>query len=548
MDEGARPHGRTPLLGWAAAAMMALALLPGAALERMQPNMAMAQTSSAGEAAQGGEIHFTGCVKDKSTGRGIAGATVTLHREIAREPELWDDIGEPQRILTDAQGKFEFTVTAAEAGNKYFCLATEVSHPHYAALLSDGEGISSVLKERERGQRPWFEDLEMVAGKEMSGIVLNPDKTPAVNCRVEYASFVAKENEIGLARGTNISMGTVTTDERGRFRFVAIAKMSEGVFQTYSDHFAATATRVNPQTSDLGMVQLEKGIWIIGRVVDENGKGVSNAKIRVRSDADPLAPYGAMERTAPTDGEGNYKLQPMPPGIYRVSVEEDDRYLPVYLTLRAAEDTEKVEFKPTPVNLIDVKFVDSAGKPSTLRNRIGVSAWKGSLWFNGPFKGNGAETEIQFPRGMEKIQLQILGREDYTMLWRLEPDGPWRGWMDTQLPAPAAQRTDITVVQYHAPKLTVRGLDADGNTIGKPAIVYDDPSLHLPAGHGWVEGITGDVGFDHNPDGSWVSSAMMLPDKSFTLSVVADGYRPITQKLMLREAEQREISVRLTKQ
>jgi beta-lactamase regulating signal transducer with metallopeptidase domain len=151
-----RLHRRTPALAWLMTAVMAAVLLPGAGLNRSLNAAAVAQlaTPNATSSTQpAGPLHFSGQVRDKTTGKGIERATVTLHRENAREPEQWDPIGKPQLIQTDAQGRFEFSVTAAEAADSRFCLGIEVSHPRYASLMWEGEGLSLIFDEQKRGDK-----------------------------------------------------------------------------------------------------------------------------------------------------------------------------------------------------------------------------------------------------------------------------------------------------------------------------------------------------------------------------------------------------------
>jgi hypothetical protein len=114
--------------------------------------------------------------------------------------------------------------------------------------------------------------------------------------------------------------------------------------------------------------------------------------------------------------------------------------------------------------------------------------------------------------------------------------------------APKEDNTEITIIQYKSPELTVRITDAKGQLVGKAwlQILYEDASLHNQKVI-WDHGIQGDVGFDQKADGSWVSSEMMMPGKPFELRVGADGYKTVSQKLTMTEGEKRQIDVRLEK-
>src|SRR5205085_1924648 len=67
---------------------------------------------------------------------------------------------------------------------------------------------------------------------------------------------------------------------------------------------------------------------IEGRVLDPNGAAVPNATVTAKNQATGL------EKTATTDGEGNYRIILLPPGHYTVRTSPRSR--PVWCATRAA--------------------------------------------------------------------------------------------------------------------------------------------------------------------------------------------------------------------
>jgi uncharacterized GH25 family protein len=519
--------------------LLALVLLPAA-------RYVVAQTEAAATATKGGR-RFTGTVLDKATHQPIAGATIILHREIATQPEHWDEPAKPQEIVTGEDGKFEFFVSAEELANKRFCIATEARHPHYASLMWEGEGLSRTLDNLSKGIEPWFAKLEMAPGEPVSGTLLDPQGKPLAGCTVRFVSITGDELTAGLKRGSDLTMGSVNTDANGRFIFVAIKEADLTSFSAEPTDYAVLTHRVGAKRNDLGAFTVAPGARISGTVRDADDKPVAGARVEAQSDTRSISLNYATERRATTDAAGHFEFAPVAADKYQVTV-NDERFLPVKIEVGREQAPTPIEFRPRLLNLIRVHYRNSSGQPSQKRNRISASAFAGDVWFHTPMKGEGAEAELQVPKGMEDTQLSPMGYDGCTMVWRIADKGDWRRGDAMFLGTLQEPVTDVTVLEYKSPKLIVRATDPDGKAIAKfmPEISYLDAALRIPQGQGWFHDVKGDVAFEPSASGDlWTSSHMLIPDREFYLWVKAEGFAPTSQRMKLHEGEERAVTLQL---
>jgi beta-lactamase regulating signal transducer with metallopeptidase domain/protocatechuate 3,4-dioxygenase beta subunit len=93
--------------------------------------------------------------------------------------------------------------------------------------------------------------------------------------------------------------------------------------------------------------QLGKGGWVVGRILDRDGKALPNMDIEVVADDQLDNPYFNPE--AKTDAEGRFKLGPMRPGSYAVT-----NHLFKMVTPTGAKGPERVQF-----SIIEGQTVDA---------------------------------------------------------------------------------------------------------------------------------------------------------------------------------------------
>jgi protocatechuate 3,4-dioxygenase beta subunit len=216
-----------------------------------------------------------GRVVDRDTGEPVAGA----HVEDFRNPF--------NRIRADGDGRFVLRGMRRGAG-------VRITAPGYNAQCVP----LGVAADRERTVR-------LVRGIVISGRVIGPDGEPVAGARVSaHVAFSEPREE------------ETRTDESGAFRLTGLqeyASRAGNRIRVAADGFAPAAHRV------LGLkagdekhgveIRLAKGAALTGRVTDEHGSPVSEARVLLRS---PPLPW--FERY--TDSAGRFAFTNVTPGTY----------------------------------------------------------------------------------------------------------------------------------------------------------------------------------------------------------------------------------------
>ena len=322
---------------------------------------------------------------------------------------------------------------------------------------------------------------------------------------------------------------------------------------------------------DLGRFQLEKGLRLHGRVLDESGGPISG--IWVNADVDfpckliDLPLMDLTERSALTDAHGRFEMQPLPPGNYCVTPcdepcdplveDKTPRPLPaVFLGQRVAlgEDLaeREIEFRAVPAVNVEVQLYDSAGRPCPgpcvfLAGQFAQGEGRGVYWKRHEPDLNGKHS-FQAPKGLMQTQIRLECSYDSSLRSRISKDAPLSN--GAELGTLTEDMTEIAIICYKAPIVSVvKAVDENGNVIEgfKAKIEYaagqalregefvrDDK----PAGHVYI---------GPERDGRWRTWGL-LPDEEFTLTVEAPGYRASAQKLSLPEGGVKDLAVRLERE
>src|SRR5438046_1930455 len=79
----------------------------------------------------GQALHFAGIVRDHETHQPVEGATVTVQLQLGHNPNPrhWEDLGPPSDHVTDAGGRYEFSVAAEKARDPYLVIQVSARHP-----------------------------------------------------------------------------------------------------------------------------------------------------------------------------------------------------------------------------------------------------------------------------------------------------------------------------------------------------------------------------------------------------------------------------------
>jgi beta-lactamase regulating signal transducer with metallopeptidase domain len=180
-------------------------------------------------------LHYTGRVFDKDTGKSIVGAIVTVRRSLLGDPELKErnPIMQETKHKTDENGKYSFTIPPEQSSKRYLYIELDVEHPDYAPRAHFGYALSMIRKNEKTGSRPFFESVEMRAGKPITGTVRTSDGQPAAGVKVQAYSVTNKRQD----RFEYGSFTDCRTDAKGQFRLV-VTTPGAAVVWLLPDNFA----------------------------------------------------------------------------------------------------------------------------------------------------------------------------------------------------------------------------------------------------------------------------------------------------------------------
>ena len=236
-------------------------------------------------------LHFSGIVVNKFTQKRVAGATVTLHRleegkhvEIEYGHSQWknEELGKPEDIVTDGNGRYEFSIAAEQAADPRLQLATEVRHPHYLHGPPNWEhaSISSVLANIREGKHSWFEKIELLPTRTVSGVIVDPTGQPLPRCEVMLIS-AKRRKPVSSAGGKALTWtetsdkklvdygwDTTNTDAQGRFNLQAIQGAELAKIWAGPQDFVVLEREIDPIVVQLGTLKVETGARVAGTVVE----------------------------------------------------------------------------------------------------------------------------------------------------------------------------------------------------------------------------------------------------------------------------------------
>lgn len=151
-------------------------------------------------------------------------------------------------------------------------------------------------------------DLTLIAQKaSVYGWVEDEDGNPVPNAevRIPGASFETRTNSNGYFSITNIPDGQYTVEVAATDR-------------TVGTNASVTLKPGDPKNLDQIVVNLHRRN-AMGKVLDKQNQPVSGADLRLSGNGQP-------EKTAKTDGEGNYRFESLKPGTYTVEVKGSTEY------------------------------------------------------------------------------------------------------------------------------------------------------------------------------------------------------------------------------
>ena len=516
---------------------------------------------AAGESKPGEGLTYTGKVTDKVTGKPIAGATVTVRRAIS------SDSGhrtiQETKHETDAEGKYTFTVPPEQVAERFLYIELDVTHPQFAAKKGFGYALSMIRKNEKLGERPFFENIALIPGEELSGTIVTPEGTPAGGIVVLGFSMLDRNDF------ESWSFNETKTDDKGFFRLM-VAKGGDAVFWPLPEKYAPCIRYPEKKRGDEGRIVLEKGVVLQGRAVDEKGSPVAGVWVNAWLHGGPAMDnvtslvVGGVRRTALTNQQGEFRMNPLPVGEYLVRVENypgdhlnRDRtrrippavFVEQKVELRQGETSQSVEVRAVPHVVIEGQYYTSDGKPRTghgimIFGELGDGYYIGNAWPD----GNG-KIVAKAPKGLKAARLDLTTNEHSALRWRKSKDAPLSNSRQAELGTVDADIRGIEIIRYEAPIVLVKAVAEDGSPVKNFKVTADYP-LPKDKTTGFkfiVDGLNSDVTFEKQEDGRR-RSEQLLPDEEFTLTVHADGFKPKSEKLNLPEGAVKELEVKLKKQ
>ena len=518
-----------------------------------------------GDAKPDGEtLHYKGTVKNKDTGGPIAGATVVVRRSILRSGE--NKVLEESRHTTAEDGTYAFTIPPEQTSTPYLYIELDVEHPDFATRAGFGYALSMTRKNEALGERPFFETVEMRPAKAITGRVETPEGTPASG--VDLLAY-SRTDKVVKGHFEYGSFAKAKTDAEGRFR-LPITTPGQGVFWILPDKFAPEMrVLADGKRGDLGTITLTKGVAVTGVALDVDGKPLAGLLIeadRERGSGPEFEALGrlivadAIDRTAETDAEGRFTLDPLPPGTYRVMPTDYDArvnrsagrarrvlpgvFAPKTLTIKEGETIPPMEVRALPHVVIEGQWLDSKGQPKGGWESSVFGRMDGAFWHDMSSPDAQGKFSLKAPHGLENVEFDISTNEHASAVHRIGKDGPLVAGRRVTLGTLDHDVKGIEIVRYVAPIILINATTKDGKQIKgfKATVEYTEPDpnsdkrVSVAGGSAETEAIQ-----DEQNDGRYRTS-QLLPDREVAVTVTADGFATAERKLKLPEGKTEEVT------
>ncbi|GHT31353.1 hypothetical protein FACS1894214_2600 [Planctomycetales bacterium] len=534
-------------------------------------------------------------VKDEDK-KPIAGAKVVVQLtsvENSKNTEL--------RLVSGADGSFQFPVTAEQASHPELILHVEAAHPDYISLSFINEKFSTFRDFYQLSDNTIDTAIQLYRSAKVSGTVLTREGKPAASVLV-YASSQYKAH--------NNAQTKTRTDNIGKF-VIGTLPGKDRLLWILPNDAAPLSLQLEEKDADLGTLRLQNGVVLEGRAVDADGKPAPNVWLSLLlKDSPGVRRHGhdACCRDAVSDAEGRFRFHPVMPGQYVLDsgfLMEYDRYnnefVPesAYVNLgnvqlwadhpiaqpKLPAKNETIPFVKQEITLTDqavqkVEYITPAMFDLTIRTTndfmknhqnlkwIVRGEFQGQNWEYEKKLANPAETvaKIKIPVGLKKGYLELfhevtMAGHYFPLRFRLPKQEKWsNNWYATLGDLDSSLPQSIDVEPYEPGVLKVACFEPDGKPLRQNTIQvkyknvdFSDPKIITINGKEIGTGIE-----RHSPrvefgvlDGLPVMWRYrpVLADEEFILS--ADGFneterfKPVTETLILKSGEQRELKVKL---
>jgi hypothetical protein len=322
----------------------------------------------------------------------------------------------------------------------------------------------------------------------------------------------------------------------------------------------------------VGTFRLQAGIAVTGKLLDAQGSPLAGVYVNFRREraqtpedefVSSLAVADQISRTGLTGPEGEFQVNPLPPGVYRVQPGEHPedstldrngrklRPLPAVftaqkLTLKDGETPEPLVIRAVPHVVIEAQYYDSKGKHRSGHECFIFGQIDGGSWFSQGKPDADGKIVIHAPHGLEKARLDLMTNEHGALRHRLSKDEPLSNQRDVDLGTLDHDIKGIEIIRYDAPIVLVKVATEEGQKPkgARVAAVYAEGKGQYRSGLILKGGVRSDVSFEEQEDGRF-RSEQLFPDEDVTLTATAEGYEPQSEKLTLPEAAIKEITLTL---
>lgn len=550
--------GAAAVVGILALGLSLLTVRPVAAVETAQtmPAAAVATNASAGS------LTYTGRVINKSSHAPVPGAIVHVQGEVSSSTE--HRLVEKTEHVTDADGRFQFTLAPDVVSNRAAYLNFEVTHSNYARMPWNGYSLSMIRKNEALGERPFFENLELTPAESISGTLVRPDGSPAAGVKILTYSKASKDDMAEYG-----SFADTRTDASGYFH-INVVKGGEAVLWLLPHDYSPSTHLLHQQRGDLGQFKLEDGIRLSGQVVDADGAPAGSVWVNAELYGGPakqrigMPVMDALSRSVLTDQQGQFVTEPLPAGDYDLLISEHPRdnlaedraahpvpdvFLHQKLHLASGPAAATVEIRAVPHVAIGIQQLDSQGRPHKTHEIHASGVLNGAAWWGEGRPDDHGKILIKAPRGLTNARFSFVVNEHQATRHRWSDESAWSNEDEMTAPVLDHDVPGVSVIYYASPILLVRAVAKDGTAVPgfSCSLAYAQDRKPYVQTPNWVSGVSGDVDFEKQQDGRWRSESL-LPDENLVLTVRATGVQTYSNSINLPEGTTREVVATLPKQ
>lgn len=516
--------------------------------------------------------NVSGQVVDAKTGQPIKDVTVTIERKRAvREDDSEPSLIDVVELNTNADGEWTMTLSPELLIEPWLYLSAWFTHPQYEPI-HDGYPIDWLGRDLRRGKANHLKRQRMSFARTVKGQLVTSDGDVLPHTSIQFSTSNGKDSSINIE---------TETDGDGCFELQVGEGRNAAVSFIPAGHCPVRVLLEHNQR-DLGqvIVDIDSGCTIEGRVTDSSGEPVEGVHLYGRTDYSRSSTVGkALKKRGlrttiayrwdVTDGDGRYKVGPLPAGECYVEVRgrvrpgmptngfRTDHSEPTLGLLSFQRNqsfditkSDRVlicDIEAVPNRAIHCQIVDSRGKPVRNRAFAVQGDRESNRWHHSESNPPDSDGRFDLFTPLDLRNAEVFPKTSDTYSWRFSfsPSGRLMHGRSIYLENMTDEDETLFFIRYAAPTLFVVPVDANGDLLDDVTIASEyaaDP--HRDENGDTRLAKTGSVQFDLLGDGRF-RSRQLLPDEETTVTVTKNGYRPATAIVTLGEGEKRGVILEL---